>query len=173
MKLFLYLISVIFIFAFMGLFFLKNPNGQAWLTIDDLIPNTYVIDKKIDAIKGDVLATYKGLTADENSQIKQDGEVKIYRWKDSKGNWSYSDKPKFLDESEQVFLDSNNIVALPPLKPSLDKAFDLPATKDKSSPSPLTISPSKVLELYKDVNNIQKLVDDRQKHISQAIKDNG
>jgi len=174
MKLFVYLISFILILALTGLFVLKKPNGQAWFTVDDLLPNASVIDEEIKSIAGKLLVVYENFTTEENSQVGQGSEVKIYRWKDSNGNWSYSDKSRTSDDSEEVFLDPNDVVVvLPPFKAASN---DLPSLKsfkkdDKLSPSPLTTSPSRILDLYKDANNVQKLMDERQQNISNAIKD--
>jgi hypothetical protein len=171
MKLFVYLLSLLFIFAFMGLFFIKNPSGQTWLTLDDFTSKKVTVDQKINSIVETLVEAYEGFTEEQTSQTEQEDQVKIYRWKDSKGHWSYSDKPKLSAESEQVFLEPNNIVVLPPLKASPNKMLVSPVKKDKFLPSPLTISPSKVLDLYKDAHSVQKLADDREKNISQAIKD--
>lgn len=72
-----------------------------------------------------------------------------------------------------MFLDPNDVVVLPPFKAASN---DLPSLKslikdDKLSPSPLTTSPNRILDLYKDANNVQKLMDERQQNISNAIKD--
>jgi len=42
---------------------------------------------------------------------------------------------------------------------------------DNSEQKTLSTSPSKVLELYQDANNVQKLMDARQDKISKAIKE--
>lgn len=173
MKFFIYLISIILILSLMGLFILKKPNGQAWIVIGDFLPNTFIFDKEIESIADKFKVTYESFTASESNQVGQGSEVKVYRWKDSKGNWSYSDKPRESADSEEVFFDPKDIVVLPEFKATLND-FSKPAPpikKEKTLPSSLTTSPSKVLDLYKDANNVQKLMDGREQSISEAIKD--
>lgn len=176
MKFFVYLVSFILILALAGLFILKKPNGQAWFTVDDLLPKMIMIENKLESITDNFLVKYESFTKEvkeESSQVEQRSELKIYRWKDNNGNWSYSDKPKASAENEEIFLDPNDVVVLPALKVDTKNLPNAKASKkdDKISPSPLTVLPSKALNLYKDANNVQKLMDERQKNISKAIKD--
>ena len=173
MKFFIYLISFILALSLIGLFVLKKPNGQAWLTVDDFLPNTLILDREIESIATTFKATYENLMASGGNQIDQESEVKVYRWKDSNGNWSYSDKPRAFADSEEIFLDPNDVVVLPAFNASLvDSPKVKPSTKNGDlSPNSSPTSPSKVLDLYKDANNVQKLMDERQQNISKAIKD--
>lgn len=167
MKFFVYLISIISIIALAGLFIFKQPNGQAWLSVDGFLPNAQVIDKKINS------ATSKFQQVFEKFAPEKENNVKVYRWKDSNGHWSYSDKPQAPFESEEILFDPKDIIVLP--------AFDAatidsskPNSKEKHddvSPNSVITTPSKVLDLYKDANNVQKLMDARQQKVSRAIKD--
>lgn len=165
MKFFTYLLSLISIIALAGLFVFKQPNGQVWLSVDSFIPNTQIINEAIN------LARNKLHQVLENDIPETDGTVKIYRWKDSYGHWHYSDKAKASIESEEVIFDPKDIIVLP--------AFDVPSVDlshskekhDNADPNTLISSPSKVLGLYQDANNVQKLMDARQDNISKAIKD--
>mgnify|MGYP006086228823 CR=1 FL=1 len=156
------------ILALMGLFVFKQPNGQSWLTVDDFLPNTLAMDKHIKSAKNKLSMIY------DNFNVKNDSQVKIYRWKDSNGNWSYSDEPIASIESEEVVFDPKDIVVLPALDVATNDLSNstLIEKHDNVSPNPLTTTPSKVLELYKNANNVQKLMDERQQKISKAIKDN-
>ena len=71
-----------------------------------------MIDGKIKSFTGKILLAYESFRSAENNKIELGNEVKIYRWKDSNGNWSYSDKPNASVESKQVFLDPKDIVVL-------------------------------------------------------------
>lgn len=167
MKFFVYLISIISIIALAGLFVFKQPNDQAWLSLDGFLPNTQIINEKI------YLVTNKAHEIFKNSKPETDNKVKVYRWKDSNGNWSYSDTPKASIKNEEIQFDQKNIVVLP--------AFDVSTVNSSNNNSKekhgnvssdtLMTSPSKVLELYKDANNVQKLMDERQQKVSKAIKD--
>jgi hypothetical protein len=74
MKFFVYLISIIAIIALAGLFVFKQPNGQAWLSLDDLLPNTQIINEKIDIVTKKVSEVF------DNNQAEIDNKVKVYRW---------------------------------------------------------------------------------------------
>jgi hypothetical protein len=166
MKFFTYLFSLISIFALAGLFVFKQPNGQVWLSADSFIPNTEKISEAINFSSNKLQQIFKNDLPENNSTNK------VYRWKDSNGQWNYSDKAKAPIESDEVIFDPKDIIVLP--------AFDVPSVDSSNSkekhdrtPSKTFISsPSKVLELYQDANNVQKLMDSRQKNMSKAIKDN-
>lgn len=167
MKFFVYLLSVIVIIALMGLFVLKKPDGQAWLSLDVLSINTLAIEKKVKSLTNKLLVSY------ENNAKEDDSQVKIYRWKDSKGNWSYSDNPQSAKQSEEVFLDPKAIIVLPALELSTNDSPNSIKKYDKISPSTESTAPNKVLSIYKDANNVQEIMNERQQTISKAIKDSG
>ena len=178
MKLFVYLISFVLTLALIGLFVIKKPDGQAWLTIDDLLPEPLLLEQEIESIADKLEVTYENISSSLNSHTEKEAEVKVYRWKDNNGNWSYSDKPRASAESEEIFIDPNDVVVLPAFKASSNDSSMLNSSKvnssrkdEKTSPLPLTTPPTKVLDLYKDANNVQKLMNERQQNISKAIKD--
>lgn len=163
MKLFTYLFSITAIVALAGLFIFKQPNGKTWLSIKSFIPDTQVIGGKIDIL---TFKFHELFNSDENSTVE------VYRWRDSKGNWNYSDKPQaFSDtESEKVSFDSKNITVLPAIEvPSINSP--IPITKeDEVSSNSVIVTPSKVTKLYKDANNIQNIMDAREASISKSLK---
>ena len=167
MKLFLYLISVIVIIALMGLFVIKKPDGQAWLSLDDLSFNTHEIENTVKSLTSKLSVVHDNYTKEDDSQLK------IYRWKDSKGNWSYSDNPESEMQSEEVFLDPKAIIVLPSLELSTNDLPNSIKKHDTVSSSTESNAPSKVLSIYKGANNVQKIMDERQQTISKAIKDSG
>ena len=169
MKFFVYLISVILIVALIGLFFLKKPDGQPWLSPAEITLSSVTINEAIDAFVDNALTTYKDITNQNELKIEQNDDVKIYRWKDSKGHWNYSDKPRLSAESEQVLIEPSNIITLPPIKAIATESLEPRKKDNKPLPSPLTISPAKVLDLYKDAKNVQKVADERQTHINKTI----
>lgn len=142
MKFFVYLLSIIVIIALLGLFVLKKPDRQPWLIVDDLSIDTQEIEKKVVYYSNKFLAFY------ENFIKEGDSQVKIYRWKDSNGNWSYSDDPNSATHSEEVFLDPKAIVILPTLDYTKNNLPSSIENKVKVSQSPLTTPSSKVLSLY-------------------------
>ena len=172
MKKFVYLLSCLLILAIVGLFVIKKPNGQAWLTANDILPKTSMIDQKLKSVADKVVAVYEDISILEKSQKEA---PKIYRWKDSNGNWSYSDNPKSSANSEEVLLNPNDIVVLPSFETTSNNVSNTNANSlekaNPSVPNHQISTPSKVLNLYKDAKNVQKLMDNREKKISKAIDD--
>jgi hypothetical protein len=168
MKSVVYLTSIISIIALAGLFIFKQPNGQAWLSVDGFLPNAQIIDEKINS------ATSKLQQIFVKDAPEKENNVKVYRWKDSNGHWSYSDKPQASFESEEMLFDPKDIIVLPAFDVSTIDSSKSNSKEKHNDTSPISISttPNKVLDLYKDANNVQKLMDARQQKVSQAIKDN-
>jgi len=166
-KIFLYLLSIIVIIALMGLFVIKKPDGQAWLSLDDLSFKTHEIENTVKSLTNKFSVAYDNYTKEDDSQLK------IYRWKDNNGNWSYSDNPESAAHSEEVFLDPKAIVVLPAVELSTNTLPNSIKKHDKATPSTESNVPSKVLSIYKDANNVQNIMNDRQQTISKAIKDSG
>ncbi len=163
MKLFTYLLSITAIVALAGLFIFKQPNGKTWLSMKSFIPDTQVISEKIDTLSFELNELFKN---DEN----KNSTVEVYRWRDSNGNWSYSDKPQTSSESEKVSFDSKNITVLPKVEvPSNNSPAYIIKDKGASS-NTLIATPSKVIKLYEDANNIQNLMDTRQQSIAQSLE---
>lgn len=165
MKFFIYLLSILSIIALAGLFVFKQPNGQSWLSVDSFIPNTEKMNEIINFANNKVQQVFKNDSPENNSTVK------VYRWKDSNGQWYYSDKPKASTKSEEVIFDSKDIIVLPAFDEPLSGSTNPKEKQDKASSKVLIPSPSKVLDLYQDANNVQKLMDSRQQNISKVIKD--
>lgn len=165
MKFFVNIIFLILICALIGLFVLKKPNGQAWLSMDELSFNTETVPLQLNSIKHKVSAVYNGLSS------KASSEVKIYRWKDDNGNWVYSDKIADARDVEEVLLDPNDVIVLPAANESTMYSLNFKEAPAKLAQSPVTVSANKVTTLFKDANNVQKLMDNRQQELSKALKD--
>ncbi len=165
MKFFAYLLLFSLSIALLGLFVLKKPNGQPWLSVDNLNSNSVLIEQELSAITSQIKAIYKGFTAENTS------EVKVYRWKDAEGTWHYSDKSSAAKKSEEIILNSEDILVLPAYKPSKNptKPSLIKGNEDITS-HPSTTSPNKVTELFKDASNVQKLMDERQQKLSEQIE---
>ena len=175
MKNFIYLLSCILILAIAGLFVLKNPSGKAWLTTNDLLPNTVLVEQKVKSITEQVLAAYDNLSITENSQKS---ELKIYRWKDSSGNWHYSDTPQLSGNSEEVQFDANDITVLPAFEAAENKTINTNVNNSvnnsvntrANTAAPNT--PNKIVNLYQDAKSVQKLMDNRAENIAKTVENN-
>ena len=163
MKFFTYLISIIAMVALAGLFIFKQPNGKTWLSIESFTPNTQEIGDKINVL------SYK-LNEIFNHVENKNSTVEVYRWKDSNGNWSYSDKPQISGDSEKVSFNAKDVTVLPATKVSSINSSTPTKKGDGTTSNTLIVTPSKVTKLYEDANNIQNLMDARQANIAKSLK---
>lgn len=166
MKTYMYLLLLVLALALMGFFVLKQPNGQTWLSLENLLPDTLGVEQKVRVVISKLKMVYENIASEES------GNVRVYRWKDANGNWNYSDKPSSTIDSEELSLNSDDVIVLPSLDTSNNSSKS--RSDEKSTeilPSRKTTLPSKVLELYKDANNVQKIMDDRQQKLSNALKE--
>lgn len=92
-----------------GLFVIKQPNGQTWLSMADFVPNTAVLTAHINSWLGRAeRKVARGISGGTHT-----GKTMVYKWRDSAGNWHVSDQPinaaGGLDEMIQVDPDTNLI----------------------------------------------------------------
>ncbi len=92
-----------------GLFIIKKPNGQTWLSTADLVPSTAVLTAQINNWLG---RAERKIARSINNDTRT-GKTKVYKWRDSAGNWHVSDQPSNaaggLDEMIHVDPDTNLI----------------------------------------------------------------
>lgn len=165
MKLIVRFFSFIFVLGFAGFFFIKKPDGTPWLSLNDLIPSKESISDTLGQVVPDQVVGGDG------------GKVSVYRWKDKEGNWQFSDTPPDNLVVEQILVSTDLNRDLAPAELELE---DEPEAKPKSgkavligdgpSLSPTTISPDKIGKLIDDANNVQNLMNDRQKQIDSALQ---
>lgn len=169
MKTFIYIISLVLALAVLGLFVIKQPNGEPWLSLDAFLPDTLKIADKVNLVTDKFNNVYKNITSQESDDIK------VYRWKDADGNWSYSDNPNEMSNSQELTLNPDDVMVMPSFDASTINPPESKTNKSKvkASPSNEANSPSKVLDVFKEANNVQKIMDDRQNKLSKAIKDSG
>ena len=153
--------SFLLVLGIAGLFFIKKPDGSPWLSLEQFKPDISVSAVKgvIDDVGPSQLAENKGDT------------VQVYRWKDTEGNWQYSDTPPSNINAEQVLVNTNLNRDLVPefnASPKVEKtsgggkAFLI---RNGGTPSPTTVSPNNVGQLVEDAKNVQNLVNDRAKQL--------
>lgn len=152
-KSFVFMITFIGIAAFTGLFFMKKPDGSAWLEWQDL-------------------ASGPGALSVSNN-------TKVFRWKED-GSWSYAGEmpehiaPEMVEEIE-INPDTNLIQGLKP-EPESEQTIPgiagaLPGISSESSnngtgsnlsvPVPLTIQPDQLQKLFEDAKAIQQQMNNR------------
>lgn len=151
-----------------GLFVLKRPDGQPWLDYRSFIPDFRAMKSQVENSVTELSHDAAKLAGDDKA-----GEVKVYKWKGEDGSWKFSDAPPpshnaDAAQAEEVWInpDQNLVQGLvitekEEAKPEPQQAPTLPV--------PMTLSPDKVKKLMDDANNIQQLVDDRQKALEQQL----
>ncbi|MCI2283587.1 hypothetical protein L3081_09530 [Colwellia sp. MSW7] len=80
-----------------------------------------------------------------------------------------------MSNSQELTLNPDDVMVLPALDVSTINPPE--SKKDKSKvkvlPSNEFSAPNNVLDVFKEANNVQKLMDDRQNKLSKAIEDSG
>ncbi len=155
MPIFYKLIILALIGALAAPFILKKPDGTPMMTFEQFMPDA---SKSI-------------------SQLKSIGKDKpqLYRWKDDKGQWQYSDTPH---ESAQVekFQAKSTINSMKTIE--LPEGFGEPKKEEQFDPTqndgvniPVTTAPlTKVPEMIQQIEGIQTKFDNRQKQLDAATR---
>ncbi len=155
MPLFYKLIILGLIGALAAPFIIKKPDGTPMMTLKQFMPDTTrSINKLKNASKAD---------------------TQLYRWKDAKGHWQYSDTPQDSQSAEK-FKVKSPIISMKTIElpegygePKKTKRFD-PMSDDGGS-IPLTTAPlSKVPEMLQQIEGIQGKFDARQKQLDAATR---
>ena len=165
MKLIVKFFAALLVLGIGGLFILKKPDGTPWLSLDQILPQVSLSSVKqtvTDALPEQVIGG-------------QDDQVTVYKWRDSEGNWQFSDTPPDGATAEQVLVDTNvNRDLVPELRESpitttTDSGGKAIFIKDSSLPTPTTLAPDKLTKLIEDANNVQQLMDNRQQQLDEAL----
>ena len=167
--------SAVLILGCAGLFVLKKPDGSPILSMQDFLPDISSISQDAKKLIRDAknLTSSIGNNLEDNSEddAEQNAqtESKVYRWKDSNGQWQFADTPPVNQAAEAMSVSGNlnkDLVATyePPEEPTVENDT---ATTPTASLVPMTVSPDEVSKLMKDVNNMQQLMDDRGEQLKQ------
>ena len=195
MSLMIKFFCILLVLGVAGLFIVKKPDGSPWLSVNDFIPENIASTDSIRQLMNNALDTLKKTTSslsnneygisddhegnsEGNHHIEKASTEKldngsIHRWKDSKGQWQYSDKKPLNQITETVNITGNLNQDLYEQR-TLDVRQEVNSPQEKNSDASqlpnraASISPEKISTLIKDAKNIQKLVDDRQRKLEQS-----
>ena len=163
MKLYVKFLVFVLMLGVAGLFFIQKPNGQPWLSANDFMPDTAALMAKLNGWLGSAeRGVERATSSDPNA-----GKTKVYKWRDSSGNWHLSDQPIAAaggrDEVLHVDPDANLIEGSPGSAPEVEqsRAAGVPNTV----PLPLTVSPHQAGKLLDDAKAVQDLMDNRAKQL--------
>ena len=148
--------------------FIKGPNGEPLMSMDDWVPDTDGIKRKIDSFFADVSDTASnmggGFSESSGSGGKNGGQS-FYKWQDANGQWQYSDKPNPAGQSESVYVNPDaNMVSSAGFQPQ-EKQVKKGHSISINSPNPLTAM-GQVPDMMNDINDIQKKMDARGEEMS-------
>jgi hypothetical protein len=112
-------------------------------------------------------------TGSHNNEASSSTMQSFYKWQDDDGTWHYSDKPPAGKNIERVTVNThaNLIQGLRVEKKKEQAVFEQkpqPKVESSSIPLPMTVPIEKISKVLEDANNIQQLLDNRNKKIEQA-----
>ena len=163
MGLMIKLFCCLLLIGVVGLFVLKSPDGTPWLSLSDFTPDTGSLELTID-----------DLTPEITSQTRD--EVPMYRWRDARGNWQFSDQPPEGIEAELVTIDTTVNRNLLPPPPQTFETLSTPSNNSRailigdkeSSPDEEVVTD--IPTLINNAQDVQGLLDNRQELLDSAIK---
>jgi hypothetical protein len=134
--------------------FLKRPDGEPIMTLDDW--------------KVELPASLRGFFADKFAEKSVEPEqppaADIYKWQDDDGQWHFSNTPPDLETGEKVAIGEVNLMEayVPPQEPEAESPMTvMPA-------GPMTASPNQVKEMMETVTNLQETIDERNAEVDTA-----
>lgn len=136
---------LVVILACIGPFFIKGPDGEPLMTLEDL-----------------------GASVPEPPMPAAPPEpVTVYKWQDENGVWQFSNEPVEGENVETMELDGRVTVMESIDTTAMQTSNEKPSF---SVPSGLTtVAPDKVEEIMKTATELQDTVDDRKEQIDQSI----
>jgi hypothetical protein len=147
----IFIMLVLVAIAFAGPMLMKKPDGTAFMAT----PWESLNSAKEDA----------------NTNTKQS----FYKWQDDNGNWHYSDQPQVGKNTETITVNTNTnlIQGLRAEKEDVKVVEEKKLEAKEEAPSlslPMTVPLEKVSKMLDDANNMQEIMDNRNKQIEQASR---
>jgi hypothetical protein len=113
-------------------------------------------------------------TGSHNNELSSSTTQSFYKWQDDDGTWHYSDKPPAEKNIETVTVNTNTnlIQGLRVVKKNEQSVIEKnlqPKVENSPMALPMTVPIEKISKILEDANNIQQLMDNRNKKIEQAM----
>jgi|TARA_Y100000310_G_scaffold331425_1_gene404971 hypothetical protein len=145
------------IIAFGGLFFIKGPGGEPFLTLEDLKPDLSLPDAG-------------SLTASKEDPDETSGKpVKVYRWKDDEGNWHFSNKEEDAEGAELMEVQETNTI--PAFKaPPREKKTKVAASQPVTAPIP---GIGQGIDTLNQAKQLQSTIDQRKADLDKVLQADG
>ncbi|XOV86279.1 MAG: DUF4124 domain-containing protein [Pseudomonadota bacterium] len=149
---FLKLIIFAAILACVAPFFLKGPDGQPLMTLDDWLP----------ADASDMATGRSGGPPEK---------VTVYKWQDENGVWQFSNDPADAGAADTLELDGNiNIIPSVPVGTASAAVAPVSPSVGALPPGMTSVSPERVQAMMDTVNNLQETVDQRKADLDRAVR---
>ncbi|MFT7222379.1 MAG: hypothetical protein ACI8Z1_004005 [Candidatus Azotimanducaceae bacterium] len=138
--------------------FIKDPNGEPLMTLDDWsIDFSSLTSSLVTSLESGADVVGAASSAPHNTESSQ-----VYKWRDEEGVWQFSDTPvEGLNGAviEKVEISTVNVMdAFVPLAKTA-------SGESKAEPAgiggPTIVSPAKIQKMMDTVNNLQHTIDDR------------
>ena len=156
----IFIMLVLIAIAFAGPMLLKKPDGTPFM------------ESPLDYFSSDSKGTNSGQSSTNSSQT-------FYKWRGEDGTWHYSDQPQPGQNIETVTVNTNtNLIQGLRIEKEEEKEpekikGEAKAKEETSSiPLPMTVPFEKVSKMLEDANNMQQVMDNRNKKIERAIQGN-
>lgn len=152
----IFIMCVLVVIAFAGPMLMKKPDGTPFM------------ESPLDLFS-------TSSTGSQNNESSLNTSQSFYKWQDDEGTWHYSDQPQAGKNIETVTVNTNaNLIQ----GLRIEKKKEQVIVEKKSEPKaespaiglPMTVPLDKVSKMLEDANNMQQLMDNRNKQIEQATR---
>lgn len=151
----IFIMLVLLAIAFTGPMLMKKPDGTPFM------------ESPLDLFSSDSASTSGGQSSINSSQS-------FYKWQAEDGTWHYSDQPQAGQNIETVTVNTNtNLIQGLRMEKEEEKESEEvkaePKEETSSIPLPMTVPFEKVSQMLDDANNLQQVMDDRNKKVEKAV----
>jgi hypothetical protein len=152
----IFIMCVLVVIAFAGPMLMKKPDGTPFM------------ESPLDLFS-------TSSTGSQNNESSINTTQSFYKWQDDDGTWHYSDQPQAGKNIETVTVNTNaNLIQGLRIEKKKEQVIveKKPEVKAESSAIglPMTVPLEKVSKMLEDANNMQQLMDNRNKQIEQATR---
>lgn len=151
----IFIMLVLLAIAFTGPMIMKKPDGTPFL------------ESPLELFSSDFKATTDGQSSINSSQS-------FYKWQAEDGTWHYSDQPQAGKNIETVTVNTNTNL-IQGLRMEKEEETEPEKVKEEareetsSIPLPMTVPFEKASQMLDDANNLQQVMDDRNKKVERAL----
>lgn len=150
----IFIMLVLVAIAFAGPMVMKKPDGTPFM------------ESPLDYFSSDSKGS-------NNTQTSINSSQSFYKWQGEDGTWHYSDQPQEGKNIETVTVNTNtNLIQGLRMEKEEEKETEKAKTEVKeetsSMPLPMTVPFEKVSQMLDDANNLQQVMDDRNKKVEKA-----